>query len=188
MTAATLLALWACADGRSAETVPMSPEVPPMSAPEPSEALEHARNLRFRDNKPVFNDSARWLDTHRDEALPALAEVLGERGPAAIGAARVLGAMTDPRAVPLLEPALAADDDPLAFEAARALAATPGPEAEAALRRVAASGVPGAVKNAVRGIELRGDPSLCDALRPHLDAEEPIRSHARRAHDALDCP
>jgi hypothetical protein len=152
-----------------------------------SPAERHARNLRFRDNAAVFNDSAQWLDTHRDEALPPMGALLAEGGPAAVGIARVLGQMNDPRAVPLLEGALSASDDALAFEAARGLARTVDPAAAEALRRGAASAEEGVVRNALRGIELRKDPALCDAVRPHLGAAEPIGTYAARARDALGC-
>lgn len=152
-----------------------------------STAEQHARNLRFRDNPAVFNDSAKWLDTHRDEALPPMGALLAERGPAALGVARVLGKMDDPRAVPLLESALTAPDDELSFEAARGLSRTADPSAAEALRRASASGTESVVRNALRGIELRKDPSLCDAVMPHVGAPEPLGTYAARAKDALGC-
>ncbi|MBW2257049.1 MAG: hypothetical protein JRI25_20990, partial [Deltaproteobacteria bacterium] len=86
-----------------------------------------------------------------------------------------------------LEAALDASDDRLAYEAARALARTSGEEAAAALRRGAASDLSGTVNASLRGIELRKDTTLCDAAKPHLGAEEPTGSYARRAWDAVGC-
>lgn len=145
---------------------------------------QHTRNLRFRDNRTVFNDSARWLDSHRDEALPVMAAALAEEGPSAIGVARVLGRFDDPRAVPALARALRASDDALAFEAARALAATNDATAVDALREAARGDAP---SPAVRGIELRGDPALCDVVLPLRSAEDPTGAYARRAAAALGC-
>ncbi|MEQ1572418.1 MAG: hypothetical protein ABMA64_42755, partial [Myxococcota bacterium] len=114
-------ALWgslACGAAPAPVSSP-APEPAPMAV---DTAEQHARNLRFRDNAAVFDDSARWLDAHRAEALPPMVALLAERGPAAIGVARVLGKFGDPQAVGALEAALSAADDELAFEAARALA------------------------------------------------------------------
>ena len=161
---------------------------PPPHAEQPmsrSEAEQHAKNLRFRDNKVVFEESARWLDTHRDEALPAMLAVLADGGPAALGNARVLGKMGDPRAIDGLVAALSHDDDQLAFEAARALARTEGPEAAAALREAAGSDQQTAVRNALRGIAERGDPALCDAVTPHVGGE--LGFYADKAVEALGC-
>lgn len=87
----------------------------------------------------------------------------------------------------LLEPALASSNDELAFEAARALAKTGGPADAEALRRAAASERVGTVKNALRGIELRGDPSLCEVAQVHREADEPLGPYARRAMEKLGC-
>jgi len=152
-----------------------------------SPAEHHAQNLRFRDNPVIFEESARWLGDHRDEALPVMAAKLAEEGPAAIGIARVLGVMADPMATPALERAMRSTDDELAYEAARALSKIPGPEAEAALRAGAGATEPVTAKNALRGIELRGDPALCDAVRPHLTGGEPLATYARRAAEKLGC-
>ena len=61
------------------------------------------------------------------------------------------------------------------------------PEAEAALRAGAGATEPVTAKNALRGIELRGDPALCDAVRPHLTGVEPLATYARRAAEKLGC-
>ena len=76
-----------------------------------------------------------------------------------------------------------ASNDQLAFEAARALARTPDTAAGEALRR-AAAGVAAGV--ALRGIETRADPSLCDAVAPHLDSED-VGVYAKRAWTACGC-
>lgn len=147
----------------------------------------NARNLRFRDNKSTFDTSARWLASHQDEAIPVMLRLLEEEDPAAIGVALVLGKWNEPRAVPGLEAALASSNDQLAFEAARALAGIEGEGSAAALRRGAASTVPGVARNALRGIGLRKDPGLCDAVRPRLADPDPIGTYARQASDALGC-
>lgn len=177
-----LLFLLACGAPAAEQPAPPAVEQPPM---EPAE--QHARNLRFRDNRVVFEESARWLDAHRDEALPVMTRLLAEGGPWTIGIARVLGVMDDPRTVPALQEAMGAGDDELAYEAARALARTSGEEAEAALRSGASSADTGTLRNALRGIEERGDPGLCDAVTPHLDAADPIGTYAARAAEALHC-
>ena len=70
------------------------PQTPPVERPMPMpEAERHTRNLRFRDNRVVFNDSARWLDAHREESLPVMFARLADQGPDAIGIAIVLGVM-----------------------------------------------------------------------------------------------
>ena len=184
-----LLGHFACNTAPEADDIP--PEKPiveeTMPATPATPAERHTRNLRFRDNKVVFNESARWLDLHRDEGLPVMFALLAEQGPAAIGIARVLGKFDDPRAIAALEATLDARSEPLAFEGAKALAKTSGDEAGAALRRGAASEREGTVIASLCGIEIRADSSLCDAVRPHLEADEPIRAYALRVWGTLKC-
>lgn len=152
----------------------------------PLSVEDHVANLRFRDNRVVFNESAGWLDRHRDESLPVMAQHLAKGGPPAIGIARVLGQLDDPRAVEPLAKALAGPDH-LAYEAARALARTSGSQAADALRTAAVSADPGIAANALRGILLREDPDLCDAARRRTESPDPVGYHARKAVEGLGC-
>jgi HEAT repeat protein len=126
-----------------------------------------------------------WLAARAEEANPRLLELLDGH---AAGVAVPLGRLGRPESVAPLARLLREGAEADAWHAGQGLAAHPAPEALGALVAALAAQRVETVAAALGGVEGRGDPAACDAVRPLLTtADERIRERAERVVAALGC-
>ena len=123
----------------------------------------------------------------REEAVPALLEILADRSLAPFlrhRAAVALGESRSRAAVPGVEAALADEDPVLRLMAARALAKLAGPEASGALAALAEDPDPSVAKVALQGLAAVGGEEAMNALE-RMRAEAPHDFLQSEAESAL---
>lgn len=133
--------------------------------------------------------AAQWLLAHADVAHARLVELLTtgtSTNPAAIAA--LLPRFGRDESVIVLARLLESESAALRHAAGQALAQHPSTAAKTALQQAMKSKQPAALVAAADGLMARGDPSVCDALRPTLaHADATVRYHALQAASRLGC-
>ncbi|HHO53848.1 MAG TPA: hypothetical protein ENK18_24000 [Deltaproteobacteria bacterium] len=171
----------------------LQPE-PPRPEPQPGEIMDRELSLhldRCSNRTPAaeFTESSLpWLVENADRSVPALIELVVRGGGSTERAARVLGVIRAPEAVPALHGALQAGLLTHQSASARALWRIGGEAAEAALRE-AISGGGGAASAALDALAPLKDRDPCALVALGLATDDGIvQHHARQAAQRCGCP